>query len=304
MATTRMRLGVAAAAVALAAGGLTVGYVAAAVPDNAGSSGGSDRVVTLNVDGQPRTYRLFVPPPPSDGRYRLVLALHPLGNTGRDFEQRSRLDVGAADAHALVAYPDGVDGSWNAGRCCGAARDAHVDDVAFLDAVIDDVEASYPVDKDDVAMGGLSNGALMTYRYICARSSRVHIAFIASGALVAHSCSFSRPVRILHMHGMKDELVPWAGDQRSPYTTDHVMPSVRETTNRVAQGDGCARHSWTRTSIDKLVTSDTAHGCPAGASVTVLVSRTLAHDWVTGPSAVSAYGIDESHAAWAFILGS
>jgi len=305
MATTRTRLGIAVAAAVVVAGlGLTATYEAAAVNENAGLSAGQDRVVTLTVDGRARTYRLFVPPAPSTGRYRLVIALHPLGNAGRDFEQMSRLDVGAASAHALVAYPDGVDGSWNAGRCCGAAREHGIDDVAFLDAVIDDVEASYSVDTGDVAMGGLSNGALMTYRYVCARSSQVHVAFIASGALVTPSCQFSQPVQILHMHGMQDELVPWAGDQHSPYTTDHVMPSVRETTNSVAVADGCTPRRWTQTSIDQQVTSYTADGCPTGASVTVLVSRTLAHDWVTGPAAVSAYGIDETHAVWAFILGS
>lgn len=282
---------------------LVAGGMAAATL-TAGPSAGSGHVISLSVDGQARTYRLFVPPAPADGRYRLVVALHPLGNTGLDFEQDSNLDEGAVAANALVAYPDGVDGSWNAGRCCAAARDEGVDDVAFLDAVIDDVEASYRVDPSKVAMGGLSNGALMTYRYVCERSSRVHVVFIASGALVAPSCSFSRPVQILHMHGMKDRLVPWAGDQHSRYTSDHVMPSVRESTDEVAKVDGCTPGDWSKQRVGPLVTEYSATGCPAGAGVSVAASRTLAHTWATGPSSVERFGIDETHAAWAFILGN
>ena len=282
---------------------VAAGAMAAAVM-TAGPSAGRDRAVTLTVDDRSRTYHLFVPGPPADGRYRLVVALHPLGNTGLDFEQDSHLDEGAAAANALVAYPDGVDGSWNAGRCCAAARDEGVDDVAFLDAVIDDVEASYPVDTSEIAMGGLSNGALMTYRYVCARSSRVHVAFVASGALVAPSCSFSRPVQILHMHGMNDALVPWAGDQHSRYTSDHVMPSVRESTDAVAKVDGCTPGDWSQRRVNGLVNDYSATGCPAGAGVTVAASRTLAHGWATGQSSVAKYGIDETHAVWTFILGN
>jgi poly(3-hydroxybutyrate) depolymerase len=263
MATKHKWLGIAAVIAVVVAAVAVVSLVRASGP-----SGSEDRIVTLTVGGQERSYRLFVPPTPPSGRYGLVVALHPLGNSGLDFEQDSHLDSGAVAAHALVAYPNGVDGSWNAGRCCGAAREQRVDDVAFLDAVIDDVEATYPVDPSQLAMGGLSNGALM------------------------------------HMHGMKDTLVPWVGDEHSPYTTNHVMPSVRSTTDEVANADGCRTGDWSQRRPDHLLTEYEATGCPNGASVTVAASRTLPHMWATGASSVSRYGVNETNMAWSFMLGA
>ena len=258
---------------------------------------GSDQIIGLTVNGMAREYRLFVPNKlPATGA-KLVIGMHPLNGTAAGFESSSNLDIGAGQLGTLVAYPAGFENSWNAGTCCGYAQKADVDDVAFIDAVIDDVESRYSVDTSAIAMGGFSNGSFMTYRYICERSDRVHLAFIGSGALVAPTCTFTRSVRVLHMHGMKDGIVPWAGTTNSTYTSDGVMPPVATTINAIARQDGCAPQ-WPITVVNSFVNKYVPASCPDGASITVFQSKTLMHGWVSGSDAMSKYGINETNATW------
>lgn len=264
---------------------------------------GTDRTVSFPVGGVVRSYRLFVPTNLPAGGSRLIVALHPLGGTAAGFEQLTNLDAGAALTGVLMAYPAGLNGSWDAGTCCGTAQSTGVNDVAFLDAVMNDVESRYAVDVAHTAIGGFSNGAMMSYRYLCERSSRVHTAFIGSGAFVAPTCAFSQPVQILHMHGMKDTVVPWGGSTTSTYTSDGIMPSVNVTAHTVAAAAGCGS-SWTYSVVNSLLNEYVAGGCPAHTSIVIYQSMSLMHGWVTGPTAVSTYGINETNLTWNWLLGT
>jgi polyhydroxybutyrate depolymerase len=266
---------------------VVVGLTAYVLWSATGRAGGEVKVVRIVVGGQPRSYRLFVPTKLPADNARLIVALHPLRGTPATFESESKFDRGAADTGTLVAYPAGYAHSWNAGVCCGQAVVHHVDDVAFLDAVIDDIEAHYAVDPHRIAIGGFSNGAMMSYRYLCARSSRVHSVFVGSGALLTPSCRFSQPVQVLQFHGMSDPVLPWAG---------RVAASV----NAVARADGCATR-WRASTVSSDVSRYAALGCPAGASVLVFRSQPLVHGWVTGPEAMSRFGIDETDATWSWL---
>src|SRR4051794_24236277 len=263
---------------------------------------GGDRVFSLTVGGRARSYRLFVPTSvPSSPK--LVVALHPFDGMAATFERTTNLDAGAVTTGTLVAYPTGINASWNAGRCCGRAQATGVDDVGFLDAVIDDVEARYPVDQAHVAVGGFSNGALMSYRYLCERSSRVHTAFVGSGALVVPSCTFSQPIQVLHMHGVADTTVPLAGTPTTPDPVYGALPSVKTTANAVAAAAGCST-TWIGSTVNRLTKKYVARDCPAKSSISVYQSSTLMHGWVTGPTADARYGINETSLVWSFLVGT
>ena len=67
----------------------------------------------------------------------------------------------------ILVTPQGVEKSWNAGRCCGQARAAklNVDDVSFLRMVAADVLAAEPgVDPTRVYFAGHSTGCMMAQR--------------------------------------------------------------------------------------------------------------------------------------------
>ena len=66
----------------------------------------------------------------------LVVVLHGAGGTASDVRAHLGWDALADREGMMIAYPDGLDRTWNAGACCGPARDRGVDDVAFLDALV------------------------------------------------------------------------------------------------------------------------------------------------------------------------
>src|SRR5690606_21164450 len=87
---------------------------------------------------------------PPDNGWPLVIALHGGGSTPRGMLHFTRL-IDAADRHRFaVLFPAGSGPSpefltWNAGRCCGHAARRQVDDVGFLDALLDDALSRWPL---------------------------------------------------------------------------------------------------------------------------------------------------------------
>lgn len=164
---------------------------------------------TQSVAGQPRGYWLHVP----DGLLGpapLVLALHALHQTPSTSRRATGLEA-LADRHGfVVAFPGGSYGSWNAGACCGRARDARVDDVAFLDEVVASVRSRVLVDSARIGVTGFSNGAMMSLRYACERAGTVAAAAVVAGPL-AVDCRAAAPVPVLALHGRADGVVPLAG---------------------------------------------------------------------------------------------
>ena len=56
--------------------------------------------------------------------------------------------------------------------CCGRARSLGLDDVGFLDAVLDDVARRVEIDATRIYEVGESNGAMLAYQYAAVRSHR------------------------------------------------------------------------------------------------------------------------------------
>ena len=265
-----------------------------------GGAAGTDTVISLPMGSAVRSYRVFVPDNLPPGPRPVLVGLHFFSSDASRFEQGTNLDLGAARVGALVVYPEGVGYSWNAGTCCGAAQSQDIEDVRFLDAVLDDVSARYAVDPSRLAVGGMSNGAMLAYRYACERSSRIQTFFMASGGPMTKACAFARPVAVLHLHGLADLGAPWAGTTSSPLPVDGIFPPIGASLSGIASRDGC--RGWTSAVRAPLVTRYSAAACPTHAAVVVLTSRTLGHRWTTGEPGLALYGFDETSAVWGFVL--
>jgi polyhydroxybutyrate depolymerase len=146
----------------------------------------------------------------------LVVVLHGARGTARDMRAKLGWDALADREGLVVAYPDGLDRTWNAGRCCGSARDRKVDDVGFLDELVatlrrdDGVGAVYAV--------GFSNGAMMSYAWACARPGALAGIGPVAGALTV-DCPAPAPLTVVAVHGTRDERVPFEGG-RGPSGVD------------------------------------------------------------------------------------
>jgi len=200
-----------------------------------------------------RPYRL-VAPATLDPRktYPLVLVLHGWGGTSERIERYYDLDRLVDERGFVVAYPEGTEENhrrhfwgghrrfWNATDACCNFYGASVDDVAYLDAVIDDVSAHYRIDAKRVFVMGLSNGGYMSHRYACDRASRVAAIVSQAGAMWADTtrCKPSEPVAVLQIHGTSDEMVAYNG---MPYGAhgESRLPSAHQSASAWASFDHC-----------------------------------------------------------------
>lgn len=168
----------------------------------------------------------------------LVVLLH--GYSVRGSIQRALFLLGpAVNAHGFfLAYPDGTVDSqgnrfWNATDACCNRDQSTVDDVAYIDAVIDDMRAHYNIDPRRIYLTGHSNGAFMAHRYACDRAHRVAAIVALAGDTWKDpsKCAPSEPVAVVQAHGDKDESIPYDGRPG--------MPSAKESVTTWAGKNGC-----------------------------------------------------------------
>lgn len=111
-----------------------------------------------------------------------------------------------------VAVPQAIGGRWDAGTALSLGKP--YSDVRFLEAMIDDLAARYPLDLSRVYMAGYSNGALMAEHFACQRPERLAgLGLIASTSPTSTvpSCAPARGVPLVMFHGDEDEVVPYDG---------------------------------------------------------------------------------------------
>ena len=119
-----------------------------------------EHALTLDHGSLTRRYRLHAPPGYDGTRpVPLVIALHPFPGDGLTMSEMVGLDTLAGREGFLTAYPDGVNGGFNAFVCCGQA-----DDVGFLAALAAELVRTWNVDADRVYLTGISNGGDLSFR--------------------------------------------------------------------------------------------------------------------------------------------
>jgi polyhydroxybutyrate depolymerase len=170
-------------------------------------------VESIQVDGRTRTYRLHVPPGSDpDHSLPLVFNFHGYGGTGLDQEVVSRMSPAADKLGYVVVYPDGIDKHWHY-----SSQD--VDDVAFVNAVIDYLAQAANVDPSRVYATGLSDGGFFSIFLGCLPRTRMAaIAPVAASltGLQALGCAIAPRIPVLITFGTADPIVPWGGSAAFP----------------------------------------------------------------------------------------
>ncbi len=203
----------------------------------------------------------------------LVIMLHGYSATPFVEEAIYKLTPVSESRGFLYAMPEGLIDSmhhpyWNATDACCDMDGSHVDDVAYLNAVIDDMEARYNVDKKRVFFTGHSNGGFMSHRMACDAAPRIAAIVSLAGAvwLDPTKCQPADKVAVLEVHGDADLEVPYQGAA--------LIPSAPQTVATWADKNGCAAAlTDTGMTLDldvALGNPDTKierhDGCPASAA--------------------------------------
>jgi len=244
---------------------------------------------TVHVDGSARHYVLHVPPQYApDTPMPVVLAFHGGGANARNMIAFSGLNDKADEAGFLVAYPEGSGRiermlAFNAGNCCGEAAARHVDDVAFVRHVLDDLQEIANVDRRRVFATGMSNGAMMAYRLASEMSDRIAAIAPVSGPMGTQDCRPNRAVSVIHFHGDADEFAPFSGGRGRGPSGTHFF-SVDHSINAWVDANECKRPPLVRQLPDRVndgTTVTQVRFAPGrdGAEVVLVIIKGGGHTW-------------------------
>ncbi|MFH0991546.1 MAG: PHB depolymerase family esterase [bacterium] len=194
---------------------------------------------TLHFDQRERIYLLHLPSTYNKGIvYPLVIALHGGGGNGENIAAMSGLSVKADREGFIVVYPYGTGRfkerllTWNAGNCCGYARENNIDDVGFIRSLINELERNYSIDPKRIFATGISNGGKMCYVLACALSEKIAAIAPVAGSMELPACSPKQPVSVVIFHGTKDQHILYSGGipikqvDRSPRVDSSVTFAV------------------------------------------------------------------------------
>lgn len=207
---------------------------------------------SVTVDGRERTF-FGVGETAAASPRSLVLVLH---GSRQSAEVHRRFTGGQYDTlvaeGAVVAYLDGVGGFWNDARrqSTSIARRQHVDDVAFVGAVVDRLAATHGIDRDRVYAVGFSNGGQMVMRLLHERPALLAGAAVVGatlpepdGFLLPQGGVTPHPVPVVLVHGTADPISPFCGGRfrwwaRLAFRVSGTMRSFADTAAYFARRNG------------------------------------------------------------------
>jgi polyhydroxybutyrate depolymerase len=250
--------------------------------------------LVLEFDGIERTYDLLVPAS-YDGATAtpFVLNFHGylIGNPAQQ-AMFSQMDMFAEDAGVIVAYPAGVNASWNAGACCGDGMSMNIDDVGFVRALVEHISGMLCVDPDRVFATGMSNGGFLSHRLACEAGDLVAAIGPVAGVLgVDPATCTGRAVPVMHFHGTSDFIVSYNGG---------IFRSVAETMAFWVEHNGCAAEPEV-TFMMGDTTCETWSGCTDGADVVLCTIEGGGHCWPGNTDCPVMVSTEQIHASEAVL---
>jgi polyhydroxybutyrate depolymerase len=281
-----------------------------------------------------RTYRVLTHVPANLGSTRaLVINMHGATQSGPMMRDSSGMNA-SSDKHGYaVAYPTG--GYFNLGFDLPAGNFWNVDglplfklpppptareDTKFVVAIAHQLTARLCLDRRRTYATGASNGGIMS-SYLGCHYAGVFAAVApvmgvragkATGSdyqtIDTADCRPSRPIAILALHGMKDPVLPYAGQPGGGVWGPAWGHPVEAAVARWVRLDRCTSGPVT-TAVSPTISRRAWSGCQGGVSVQAMISTRAGHSWwghptpvpfnlVAGPDDLSA---DANELIWSFL---
>jgi len=262
-----------------------------------------DQALTMSVGGLTRRYTVHLPPS-YDGRIPmpLVIMLHGGGGTSKGAAAETGWSTKADEAGFLVVFPDAMPPDptkpsrfvgnpqlWNDGSERFYAGQNKVDDVGFIEAMLDELMARFAVDARRVFVTGFSNGASMAFRVGAELSRRIAAIAPVAGACWLEPLTLERPVPMCYITGTADPLnlieggVPKLLMGGSDTVRAKPKPPVRDSIMKWAKVLGCPATPKETTEANGVRIETYGPG-QAGSEVVCITVDGLGHTWAGGKS--------------------
>lgn len=243
-----------------------------------------------------RTYLLYIPNSYNDNSPApLILAFHGGGgNSGiMSNDDYYGLISKSEKEGFIIVFPNGASrlksgklATWNAGNCCGYARDSGSDDVGFVKVLIEQIKSKLNINPRMIYAIGMSNGGMMSYRLACDLSGTITAIASVTGTDNYDNCNPSKPISILHIHAENDDHVLFNGGAGQSAFKDlskvTEFTSVPETLSRWVKRNRCNTQPQ-RISGNNSFYCDLYTECEDNVEVKLCVTVDGGHSW-TGAS--------------------
>lgn len=275
-------------------------------PPRSVDPGSEDR--TLTFDGVHREYTLHVPASyDGEAPAPVVFNFHGLGSGPAQQDAFSNLPAEAGERGYVVVSPQGLVTSlpvagglettyWNVAPSVDTSDldpdvlSAAADDLGFVDALLDELEAELCLDPERVYAAGMSNGAAMSMALACT-SDRFAAVSPVAGANFVTRCDTDTPPPVIGFHGTEDALAPYDGGDVFGFPLG--LPGAVDQMEEVAVAAGCAADPQVE-AIGDDVELRRWTGCPDGHDVEHYTVLGGGHTW---PGVTTYLGTDLFDAA-------
>jgi polyhydroxybutyrate depolymerase len=156
--------------------------------------------------------------PDGDAPGPVLFVFHGYGGNATEIRQSSEMTEPATEAGYVVVFPQAANEAnrgWSMG--CTRCTDGDVrgiDDIAYVDAILDDLANRTSIDRTRVYATGFSMGGWFVYALACQRSGMVRAIAPVGGLMprpVAGLCAPNDPTGALVMFGDMDQTQPYNG---------------------------------------------------------------------------------------------
>ena len=237
---------------------------------------------TIAVDGIERSYVVHVPPHAASPA-PVVLIFHGGGGRPQAIANRTGMND-LADRYGFIAvYPAGAargsgrGGTWNIG---GPSSPSSANDVAFVEALLGDIERNTPIDHARIYATGLSMGGIFSYRLACEMSNTFAAIAPVYATMVEPSCQPRSPVAVLHIHGTDDDRIPLNGGRGEMTAANRTWPAPQQGLSvwsrldgcgaQPSRGaDGCTTYGQCKATVEFCVIPGGGHTWPEGSSARI-----------------------------------
>jgi polyhydroxybutyrate depolymerase len=171
---------------------------------------------SIKVDGKTRSFIIYIPATYDPGiPAPVVFSFHGYTEDANTQLLYRNFRPVADTAGFLIVCPQGIEDDlhnthWNVGM-----GHSTVDDVHFIDVLIDSLESQYNIDNTRLYSAGFSNGGFFSFKLGCELSHRMAAVASVGGTFVIPQdtlCHPQHPMPVMYIHGTTDGVIPYNGN--------------------------------------------------------------------------------------------
>ena len=261
---------------------------------------------SLTHKGLNRYYFIQQPHPEAEGLSSVLFNLHGYGSNALEQMAYTNFNdlADTKENNFILIHPQGAplntvltssSSHWNSG---GWTIGSTVDDVDFINTIIELVSQKYNLNQERIYSTGMSNGGFMSYHLACNLSSKIAAIASVTGSMsiqTYESCNPSHPTSILQVHGTIDSTVPFRGN------SDLGMKSINDVMDYWKLYNACDTDPTSIVTdyfdIEISIQHDTYLNCLNDIQVELYKIEGMGHRWPNK----ERYGISATEKIWEFI---